>query len=71
MLYEVITRSLTRLTRASEGLAAGDLNLRLPVESGDEVGRLTHAFNTMANVLQGRIKALAESEAKFTAIADS
>jgi diguanylate cyclase (GGDEF)-like protein/PAS domain S-box-containing protein len=65
-----LTRSLTRLTRASEGLAAGDLNLRLPVEGGDEVGRLTHAFNTMANVLQGRIKALADSEAKFTAIAD-
>lgn len=65
-----LTRSLTRLTRASEALAAGDLNLRLPVESGDEVGRLTQGFNTMANVLQGRIKALAESEAKFTAIAD-
>ncbi len=65
-----LTRSLTRLTRASESLAAGDLNLRLPVGSGDEVGRLTHAFNTMATVLQGRIKALAESEAKFTAIAD-
>lgn len=65
-----LTRSLTRLTRASESLAAGELGLRLPVESGDEVGRLTHAFNTMANVLQGRIKALAESEAKFSAIAD-
>ena len=65
-----LTRSLTRITHASEGLAAGDLNLRLPVESSDEVGRLTQAFNSMANVLQGRIKALAESEAKFTAIAD-
>lgn len=65
-----LTRNLSRLTRASESLAAGDLKVRLPVEGGDEVGRLTHAFNTMANVLQGRIKALAESEAKFTAIAD-
>ncbi len=65
-----LTRSVTRLTRASESLAAGDLTQRLPVEGGDEVGRLTQAFNTMANVLQGRIKALAESEAKFSAIAD-
>lgn len=65
-----LTRNLSRLTRASESFAAGDLSLRLPVEGGDEVGRLTLAFNTMANVLQGRIKALAESEAKFTAIAD-
>jgi diguanylate cyclase (GGDEF)-like protein/PAS domain S-box-containing protein len=65
-----LTRSLARLTTASESLAAGDLTVRLPVESGDEVGRLTHAFNVMAAALQERIKALAESEAKFTAIAD-
>jgi diguanylate cyclase (GGDEF)-like protein/PAS domain S-box-containing protein len=65
-----LTRSLTRLTRASAQVAAGDLNVHLPVESRDEVGRLTHAFNTMAAALQERIRALAESEAKFTAIAD-
>ena len=65
-----LTRNLAQLTQASDSLAAGDLNVRLPVEGGDEVGRLTHAFNAMAATLQGRIKALAESEAKFTAIAD-
>ena len=65
-----LTRSLGQLTRASESLAAGNLNVRLPVDGGDEVGRLTHAFNAMAAALQGRLKALAESEAKFTAIAD-
>ncbi len=65
-----LTRNLTRLTSASERLAAGDLNVRLPVESSDEVGRLTHAFNVMAQTLESRIKALAESEAKFSAIAD-
>ncbi len=65
-----LTRNLAQLTRASDSLAAGDLNVRLPVEGGDEVGKLTHAFNAMAATLQGRIRALAESEAKFTAIAD-
>lgn len=65
-----LTRSLAQLTTASESLAAGDLNVRLPVQGGDEVGKLTYAFNAMAAALQGRIKALAESEAKFTAIAD-
>ena len=65
-----LTRNLTRLTRASAQVAAGDLEVHLPVESDDEVGRLTHAFNTMAAALQERIHALAESEAKFTAIAD-
>ena len=65
-----LTRSLTQLTDASASLASGDLNVRLPVEGRDEVGRLTHAFNTMAAALQGRLKALVESEAKFSAIAD-
>ena len=65
-----LTRSLAELTQASESLAAGNLNVRLPVGAGDEVGRLTRAFNAMAAALQGRLKALAESEAKFTAIAD-
>jgi len=65
-----LTRSLVRLTRASAQVAAGDLDVRLPVETHDEVGRLTHAFNTMAGALQERLRALAESEAKFTAIAD-
>ena len=65
-----LTRSLTRLTKASESLAGGDLNVRLPAGGGDEVGKLTHAFNAMAAALQGRLKALAESATKFTAIAD-
>lgn len=65
-----LTRSLRQLTAAAAQLAAGDLNVRLPVGGRDEVGQLTHAFNVMAATLQGRIKALAESEAKFTAIAD-
>lgn len=65
-----LTRNLAQLTKASESLAAGDLTVRLPVEGRDEVGRLTHAFNAMAAALSSRLKALAESEAKFTAIAD-
>lgn len=65
-----LTRSLTQLTNASASLAAGDFNVRLPVAGGDEVGKLAHAFNAMTVALQGRVKALAENEAKFSAIAD-
>jgi diguanylate cyclase (GGDEF)-like protein/PAS domain S-box-containing protein len=65
-----LTRSLTQLTVASERLAAGDLGVRLPVKGGHEIARLTQAFNTMAASLQERLRAVAESEAKFSAIAD-
>lgn len=65
-----LTRNLTRLSAAASRLAAGDLGVRLRVRGGDEVAQLTYAFNTMAEALSSRISALAESEAKFTAIAD-
>lgn len=65
-----LTRHLTTLTSASAQIAAGDLRVRLPVRGSDEVAQLTVAFNTMAEALAGRIEALAESQAKFTAIAD-
>jgi diguanylate cyclase (GGDEF)-like protein/PAS domain S-box-containing protein len=65
-----LTRNLTRLTDAAESLAGGNLDVRLPVEGGDEVAKLTRGFNAMAAALHGRINALADSEAKFTAIAD-
>ena len=51
-----LTRNLAQLTTAAESLAAGDLNVRLPVEAGDEVGKLTHAFNAIAATLQGGIR---------------
>ena len=65
-----LTRNLQRLTEASERVAAGELDVQLPVESEDEVGRLVHAFNLMAEAVRSRIRALTESEAKFHAIAD-
>ena len=65
-----LTRNLTKLTVASARLAAGDLKVRLPVRGSDEVAQLTGAFNAMAEALDSRIRALAESEAQFTAIAD-
>jgi diguanylate cyclase (GGDEF)-like protein/PAS domain S-box-containing protein len=65
-----LTRNLTLLSRASARLASGDLGVRLPVRGSDEVAQLTYAFNTMAEALESRVRALADSEAKFTAIAD-
>jgi diguanylate cyclase (GGDEF)-like protein/PAS domain S-box-containing protein len=65
-----LTRNLNQLTRASERVAEGDFTVRLPVESNDEIGRLTAGFNVMSEALRNRIEALAASEAKFHAIAD-
>ena len=65
-----LTRHLGLLTQASQQVAEGDFNVELPVKSEDEVGVLTHSFNRMSRAIRQRIEALAESEAKFHAIAD-
>src|SRR5437763_14878682 len=47
VVARVLTRSVTRLERAARDLAAGRPVQPLPVESADELGRLTQAFNEM------------------------
>ena len=58
------------LTRASEQVATGDFSVQLPVNTQDEIGQLSHAFNTMSAAIIRRITALSEGESKFHAIAD-
>lgn len=51
-LSRSIAQPITRLTRAADAVAAGDLDRRVPGEGYDEVGRLVHSFNTMVARLQ-------------------
>ncbi|MBI3107141.1 MAG: HAMP domain-containing protein, partial [Candidatus Rokubacteria bacterium] len=41
-----------RLAQAALRIAGGDLAQRVPVRSGDEVGRLSRAFNVMTERLE-------------------
>lgn len=50
-----LLRPVRRTAEAASGLAAGDLDTRVPVEGGDEMARLGHAFNDMAASLQRQI----------------
>ena len=45
-------RPLKRITAAAKELAVGRYNVRLPVESGDELGQLARDFNEMAAALE-------------------
>jgi signal transduction histidine kinase len=47
-----IVRPVEQLTEAAQRMEKGDLSVRVPVESDDEIGQLAHAFNAMAAGLQ-------------------
>jgi two-component system, NtrC family, sensor histidine kinase KinB len=48
-----ILRPIHRLIRSAEEIKSGNLDLVVPVESKDEVGRLSESFNAMAEGLRG------------------
>jgi len=52
LLAYTLGRPLKRITAAAKGLAVGRYNIRLPVESGDELGQLARDFNEMAAALE-------------------
>ncbi len=47
-----IANPVIRLTNVAERIQAGEMDARAPVESGDEIGKLAHTFNTMTEQLQ-------------------
>jgi len=51
MLQRVLA-PLTRMTKITQEVAAGNFSARVPAESRDEIGRLAQAFNRMAESLQ-------------------
>ena len=62
-----LIRRIRRLSDGTSEMAEGDLRVRVPVSSGDEVGRLEQAFNSMAERLAAAVaeqRAAAGAEAR-------
>jgi signal transduction histidine kinase len=58
-----MTRSLQTLSAATADVAAGAFHAPLPVESGDELGRLARSFNSMA----AQLRQMEETKEEFFA----
>jgi len=52
LISRIILRPVQMLTAAAGEVERGNLDLSIPVRSGDELGRLAAAFNTMAGQLR-------------------
>ena len=60
-----ITRPLMALTKASDAMAAGDLTARVTAAGDDEVGRLSQAFNAMADRVTDEFSARVAAEEQW------
>jgi len=59
-----ITRPLRALSRATEHVAVGNLDVEMPsIDTGDEVGKLANSFDAMQTSLKQYIEELTESTA--------
>jgi two-component system sensor histidine kinase AtoS len=63
LLTRRVTRSLVELAGAAEAVARGDLDREVVARTGDEVGRLAHAFNAMTDSLRRTLAELSQRQA--------
>lgn len=60
-----LTRHLSRLESASVAIGKGRFETRVDIESEDEIGRVAHAFNTMAHRIRSQLEELRARESRL------
>ena len=63
-----ITKPIEKLTQMTQSLAAGNVNSRVPVDSRNELGQLSHNFNLMADRVQEQINEISEEHRRSETI---
>ncbi len=71
LLGGALTRHLVFLTRATRRMAAGDLSVRVPVLTKDEIGDTALAFNQMAEKVSRHQQRLQEQSEQIRLLMDS
>lgn len=66
-----IIRPVSLLNEGAQIIRQGDLELKLKIETGDEIEELASSFNKMAAALRQNIKQLEESEEKYRSLITS
>jgi nitrate/nitrite-specific signal transduction histidine kinase len=58
LIAQFLARPILRLTEAAARVSSGELNTRVPVETGDEIGTLARTFNQMTGQLRDLVGTL-------------
>ena len=70
-LQRQVVSPVNALAAAAQRLADGDLSARAPVRGEDELGRLAHIFNAMAERLEGLVRRLSAHDAYLQSLIDA
>ena len=65
LIARTTTRPIRQLTRASQGIAAGQLGQKITVPTKDEIGQLARAFNEMSSNLKTTVEAISTEKTKL------
>ncbi len=66
-----IIRPVSLLNEGAQIIRQGDLELKLKIDTGDEIEGLANSFNRMATALRQNISRLEESEEKYRSVINS
>ncbi len=66
-----LTRNLLKLSQGVESIEQGNLSVRVPIDSKDEIGQLANQFNRMAERLQSNVDELEAINIRFRDMADN
>ncbi|MEI8347129.1 MAG: PAS domain S-box protein, partial [Pseudomonadota bacterium] len=69
-LANYLSRPIEKLTKLASSIAGGNLTQKVEIHGAQEVEILGTSINTMANAIDERIRALAESEQRFSIFMD-
>lgn len=64
-IHNNIVRPLSLLNEGAQIIGQGDLDLKLKIDTGDEIEELSQSFNKMALALKRNIRQLEDSEEKY------
>lgn len=71
MLGRVVVKPIERVTHAMARVSGGDLDYKVAVRSGDELGRMGASFNQMTRELQSTYRNLRREQDKLTTVIET